>query len=77
MAALAVHSCAARVVELALTELKGSISASLRLELFGKQFTLFKDEVAADYEEKGRPTLTNLVQGTLTSPLPVFPCVES
>jgi hypothetical protein len=66
MAALAVHSCAARVVELALTELKGATAASLRLELFGKQFTLFKDEVAAEYEEKGRPTLTNLIQGKPT-----------
>mmetsp|Transcript_17790 Transcript_17790/g.46580 ORF Transcript_17790/g.46580 Transcript_17790/m.46580 type:complete len:101 (+) Transcript_17790:649-951(+) len=47
MATLAVHSVAARVVELALCGglLKPSLSASLRLELYGKEFSVFMDEV--------------------------------
>ena len=68
MATLAVHSVAARVVELALCGglLKPSLSASLRLELYGKEFSVFMDEVEKDLKKSGssKPTLAAVLSTT-------------
>lgn len=61
---LAVHSIAARVVELALASLRGPLAASLRLELYGREFAVFLDEVEAEMHADGggRPGLAKLVR---------------
>ena len=41
------HSVGARVIELALGVLKGSVASHLRMELYGQEFVLFGDEVMA------------------------------
>lgn len=46
----AVHSVGARVIELALSVLRGSFSSPLRIELYGQEFALFGDDIMAKAE---------------------------
>ena len=56
MVSLATHGVGARVVELALANLKGGPGAALRLELYGRELTVFADDLASDLLEHSAKT---------------------